>query len=141
LNTVAIAVLDASAVVALLMKEQGYDIVQRVVKAGAVVPATNAVEALHIARRRGHSRSAEELFEDLEELGVQVEPVGADDVVEAAWLLRRSDEEATRNPKLGTLSLGDATCLAVAKRLDLPVVVSDGAWEILDTGVKVLPFR
>lgn len=32
-------------------------------------------------------------------------------------------------------------CLAVAKRLDVPAVASDGTCEVLDLGVEVLPFR
>ncbi len=44
------------------------------------------------------------------------------------------------HPQLARLSIADATCLAVGRRLDLPVVADDTTWELLDPGVQVLPF-
>ena len=39
------------------------------------------------------------------------------------------------------LSLADCCCLATADRLNLPVVGGDKAWEVLDTHLRVEPFR
>jgi PIN domain nuclease of toxin-antitoxin system len=72
---------------------------------------------------------------------VRVEPVTEDDVLEAVFVLRRAEEERALHPEVGSISLGDATCLAVAKRLALPVIASDSAWDVLATGVTVHPFR
>jgi PIN domain nuclease of toxin-antitoxin system len=69
-----------------------------------------------------------------------VEPVTEDDVLEV-FVLRRAEEERALYPEVGSISLGDATCLAVAKRLALPVIASDSAWDVLATGVTVHPFR
>ena len=133
------AVLDASAIVAVLFKERGHEAVVQIIKAGAVVTPTGLAEALTVARRKGHRRSTTELMDDLGELGLMVEPIDADDAEAMADLLRRSDE--LDDPRLGSLSLGDAACLAVAKRLHLPAVASDGTWEVLDTDITVLPVR
>jgi PIN domain nuclease of toxin-antitoxin system len=138
---VAHAVLDASALVALIMRERGHETVRKVVGAGCVVPSTNMIEAVNLIRLKGYNRSAEDVVGDLVELGIEIEPVAADDVLEAVWQLRNAQAVAVKQPGFGSLGLGDATCLAVAKRLELPVIVSDGTWEVLDSGVDVLPFR
>lgn len=134
------AVLDASALVALVMKEKGYETVTKMVKAGvAATTPTGLAEALTICRRKGHKRTRDELAADLAELGLTVEPILKADGVEMAFLLSKSDELP---PKVGSLSLGDAACLAVARRLNLPAVMSDGTWEHLDIhGLKIMPFR
>jgi PIN domain nuclease of toxin-antitoxin system len=134
-------VFDASAVVALLMKEKGHQALALVVKERCVIAATNLIEAIWIARRHGYTRTAGEILDDLLELGVVVEPVTIDDVLEAEYQLRTAAELAAANPNVGSLSLGDATCLAVARRLDLPAVVSDGTWELLESGVTIQAFR
>lgn len=136
-------VLDASALVAFVLKERGYDALKKVIAGahGTVVASTNMVEALDVARRKGHPRSSDDLLDDLRQLSVRIEPVTEDDVLEAVFVLRRAQEEKGRHAQVGGVSLGDATCLAVAKRLGLPVVASDTAWDVLGTGVTVLAFR
>ena len=123
------------------MKERGHEAVRKVVAAGATVPATNLIEAVYKARSKGYRRSSDDVVGDLLELGLKVEPVTNADVLEAVWQLDNAQSIATRQPGIGSISLGDATCLAVARRLDLPVVVSDGTWEVLNSGLTVLPFR
>lgn len=137
----ATAVLDASALVALVLRERGHDTVRRIVGAGTVTSATNMAETLAVCRRQGHRQPSDELLADLRELGLEVEPVTEDDCLEIAYLLRRSDELAAEQAASGSLSLADATCLAVGRRLDLPVVMSDSTWAVLEVGVTVLPFR
>jgi ribonuclease VapC len=138
---VAVAVLDASAVVALVRKEKGHGVIQQVVEAGALVASTGLAEALIVCRRLGHNRTSADLAADLTALGLEVEPVTDEDAIEMDYLTRVSDEAKAENPKIGALSLGDVACLAVARRLDLKVVASDGTWELLDLDVDVLPFR
>lgn len=123
------------------MKERGHNIVRTVVDRGCVVPAANLVEALKMVRVKGYRRTSDEVLSDLIELGLEIEPLTEDDVLEADWQFRNAEAKKAKQPGIGTLSLGDAICLAVAKRLDLPVVVSDGTWEVLDPGVEVVPFR
>ena len=74
---------------------------------------------------------------------VTVGPLIEEDGEEIAYLLERSDVMAVKGGNSrGSLSLGDAACLAVARRMDVVAVVSDGTWEILEVpGLKVRPFR
>ncbi len=136
-----VAVLDASAILAVLFRERGSETVLKVIEAGAVTTPTGLAEALTVAQRLGHRRSRSDLVDDLTELGLDVEPLLAQDAAEMAHLLITASVASQSQPKLGSLSLGDAACLSVATRLGLPVVVSDGTWEALDLRVKVLPFR
>lgn len=141
------AVLDASALVALVAKERGHAVIRRVIAAGnSVTTPTGLAEALNSLHRRGYGGSREDVVDDLVELGLRVEPMVEEDALEMAFLLARSAELAERNEedarKVGGLSLGDAACLAVARRLNAIAVVSDGTWEVLEVpGLKVQPFR
>lgn len=136
-----VAVLDASALVALIFKEKGYDTVGKVLAAGAVTTPTGLAEALDIARRRNHGRTAGQLADDLGELGLEMEPLDLEDGIEMARLLGLAAAKKEQQPGIGGLSLGDAACLAVAGRLGLPAVFSDGTWEVLDLPMTILPFR
>lgn len=141
------AVLDASAIVALVMRERGGDTILKLIKAGvAITTPTGLAEALITCQRKGHSSTHDELANDLRDLGLAIEPLIDVDATEMAFLLARSDEIASRDgskaKRVGKLSLGDVACLAVAHRLSASAVVSDGTWELLAVrGLKVLPFR
>jgi PIN domain nuclease of toxin-antitoxin system len=135
------AVLDASAIVAVLFAESGHLAVNQVIGAGAVTTPTGLAEALNRAQVRGHRRTGAELSADLAELGLQVEPLVEADAREMAWIMTTARQVLRTDGKSGSISLGDAACLAVASRLGLPAVCSDGTWELLNIGVKVLPFR
>lgn len=141
------AVLDASAIVALVMRERGADTILKLLHAGiATTTPTGLAEALITCHRKGHRSSRDELAADLRNIGLSVEPLIEADAAEMAFLLARSDEIASREGadagKVGRLSLGDVACLAVAQRIEATAVVSDGTWELLAVrGLKVLPFR
>lgn len=135
------AVLDASALVALVRQEKGHEVVLRLVRAGAVTTPANLAEALTILRQRGYRGSVDDIVDDLGALGLEVEPMLMEDGVEMARMLEAARAATAKQPNIGGLSLGDAACLAVAKRLGVPAVASDGTWEVLDLGVRVLPFR
>lgn len=138
---VARAVLDASAIVAVLFKERGHEVVLKVIAAGAVTTPTGMAEALNTARRKGHRLSGDRIADHLGELGLEVEPILMEDGVDMARVQQIAAEAKERQPDVGALSLGDAACLAVGRRLGLPAIVSDGTWEVLDLAVKVVPFR
>lgn len=135
------AVLDASALVAVVLKERGHNVLTTILAAGsATTTPTGLAEALTTCHRNGHKQSREELSNGLLDIGLTVEPIVEEDAVEMAFLLAKSDELPTK--KVGSLSLGDAACLAVAHRLDATAVMSDGTWEVLDIpGLKIMPFR
>lgn len=137
----AVAVLDASALCALVLKELGHEVIERIVAAGVVSSTINLAETLTVCRRQGHRQPSEDLLADLSALGIEMSPVIDQDCLEIANLLRRSDELRDRDQRLGSLSIADATCIALGRRLELPVVASDSRWELLEVGVDVLPFR
>lgn len=131
--------LDASAVLAWVLKERGYETIDKVLPV-AVLPASAMVEVLYRARERGHHMPSPELHDSLLAMGVRVEPVIAADVVRAAELISTSRTNAI--PEDGrTLSLGDGLCIAVAERLDLTLAGGDQYWESCDLRVQFMPFR
>lgn len=127
-----LVVLDASAVLTFVLKAPRTSLIERLLPVG-VVPAPNMTEVLHVAPQRGYRNSPENLYLALLDTGVVVEPFGEDDVVRAAALLTAS--RANPGTHNRSLSLGDAQCLAVAERLDLPVTGGDTHWSTLDLKV------
>ena len=131
-------VLDASALVAWVRNERGAETVGRMLPV-AVAPAPNLTEALHRARFRGHRMSPEELHDHMVAMGLEVESFKQSDTVRAAELLLYSAEHP--GPNRERLSLGDASCIAVAERLQLPISGDDSYWSLLPLTVDFHPFR
>lgn len=104
----------------------------------AVLTAADATEALARAAERGYLNSAE-LLADLQELGVELEVVGPADVLRAAELIVQSRELGLG--KGWGISLADSLRLAVAERLQLPVIGGDKAWDELSLKVEHRLFR
>ena len=123
-------VLDASAVLVLLLDEPGAEVVAPVLSE-AVLSAVNLAEVLSKLTDRGADVSR--LAEDLASAGVLVEPMTAADAAHVAEL-RRIDQGRL-------LSLGDRCCLALGRRLGLPVVTAERAWSELAAGVDVRQVR
>lgn len=129
-------VLDASALLAYLRDESGAALVARSISEGAVLSAVNLAEVLARASDRGSD--PEQLAGDLTRRGlidgaVKVEPFTSADAVVAARL-----RSPTRH--LG-LSLGDRACLALATRLDAPVLTADGSWSEIGLDLHVQQIR
>ena len=123
-------VLDASAVLVLLLDEPGAEVVATVLSEG-VLSAANLAEVLSKLTDRGADVSR--LAEDLVAAGVLVEPMTVVDAAQVAEL-RRIDQRRL-------LSLGDRCCLALGRRLGVPVLTADRAWSYLDAGVDVRQVR
>lgn len=126
------AVLDASAVLALLYREPGHERVAEQL-AGAVVSTVNWAEIVQKLAQRGHPAPVA-AADAVRSLGVHVLAFTADDAVRAAqlWPTTRS---------VG-LSLGDRACLAVAAGIpDGVAVTADQAWSTLDLRVPVQQIR
>lgn len=126
------AVLDASAVIALLKGERGASKVAGVV-ADAVVGVFNQAEVVSHFVCLGAPES--EVRTMLGALPYTVVP--ADEALSwEAGLLRAATADAG-------LSLGDRFCLALARRLDLPAYTADRAWKdvAIAVGVKVTTIR
>jgi PIN domain nuclease of toxin-antitoxin system len=123
---------DASAVLAWVFDERGSDAVDKVLSV-SVLSAVNLAEVLYRCDEDGMNTNT--LKQDLVDLGVHMEPFTPADA-DVVMILRR----ASRRQNL-RLSLADCCCLATADRLNLPVVGGDKAWEVLDTHLRVEPFR
>jgi ribonuclease VapC len=126
------AVADASAVLAWVFNERGADTVEQVLDASGI-SAVNFAEVLYIGSTRGYDPN--EMEADLAAYGLVLLPFGA---AEARSVLdvKKAEEVAGVS-----LSLADRCCLATAVMYDLPAVVSDGEWELLDLPVAITPFR
>lgn len=123
-------VLDASAVLALLLDEAGADAVAQAVP-DAAFSAVNLAEVLSKLGDRGVDTSG--LVDLLAAAGMQIEPMVERDAVEVAHLRRLDTDQI--------LSLGDRCCLALARRLSSAVLTADRAWSAVATGVEVRQVR
>lgn len=124
-------VLDASAVLALLHKEPGQEIVEASL-AVSVISSVNWSEVLQKVIALG-SREPKDVGDDLEYLGLIIIPFTADDAERAAGLWSVGRQHG--------LSLGDRACLSLAQRLDLPALTADRRWATLDLNTEVRLIR
>ena len=124
------AVLDASALIALLWDEPGAQAVERLL-GRAVVSVVNWTEVLQ--RFRAHGVETADKRESVEGLGIGIMSFTLEDAETAAELW-----EPTR---AAGLSLADRACLALARRLDLPAHTADRDWRKVDVGVEVVLIR
>lgn len=136
-------ILDASAVLILLLKQKGWQVVEQLLQSGrAITTVTGLAEAFNICRLRqtGFPRTA--IWHTLESLGLSIEPLTAEDALEIAYLQEYAEKVAKDHDHGGKLSLGDACCLAVGKRRGAVVVTSDGFWDLLEIqGVEIFQLR
>ena len=124
------AVLDASAVLALLADEPGADDVETLLD-GSAMSTVNVSEVLQ--RSIQHGIETEGLEYDLQGLGVDLYPFDVDQARATAELWERA-------PRAG-LSLGDRACLSLAGGLRAVAVTTDRRWSRLDVGVSVRVIR
>jgi ribonuclease VapC len=123
-------VLDASAVLVLLLDEPGAEDVAGVLADGAL-STVNLAEVRSKLFDRGVD--AVGLGDHLTAAGVTVYPMTERDAAEVAEL-RRIDTARV-------LSLGDRCCLALARRLSAVVVTADRVWSDVDAGIEVQQVR
>lgn len=131
-NEPAAAVLDASAVLAVLLNEPGAVRVERALKRGAAMSSVNVAEVA--ARLSQDGLSSVTVASVVEGLGVEIIPFDRQ-----AALLSGTYRTKTRRQGLG---LGDRACLATASTLGLPALTADRSWADLELdGVKVVQIR
>lgn len=116
--------LDASAVLAFLNGEHGAAVVADELGRG-LIAAPNWSEVVQKVGR--YASSPDVVVAELHATGLEVEPFVRVDAELAARLWSAHPE----------LSLADRACLAVAARLELPVLTADRAWAELDIAVTV----
>jgi len=123
-------VLDASAILALLYRETGDDVVAAALN-GAAVSTVNVAEVLSKLADTG--MPVAEMREAIDDLVLTIVPFDVD-LSYAAGLLRPMT-------KAQGLSLGDRACLALARRLGVPALTADQAWKEVSVGVDIQVVR
>jgi ribonuclease VapC len=130
------AVLDASALLALLLEERGAHRVEAALRVGGFMTAINWAEMLSDLAERGESidRSVPRVKQIVAELGsMTIVPFDERQAAETARL-----RVPTRH--LG-LSLADRSCLALGRLHRLPVLTTDRAWRSLHISVRIEVIR
>jgi PIN domain nuclease of toxin-antitoxin system len=123
-------VLDASAVLALLKKEPGGEIVRGKLP-GALISAVNLSEV--ISKHLDWGAALEDVTRALAPLPYRIQPFDTDQAALAASL-----RPATRAAKF---SFADRACLALGLSTGLPVLTGDRKWLEVPTGAEVCLFR
>jgi ribonuclease VapC len=129
-------ILDASALLAYLRDEPGADVVADTIAAGAAMSAVNLGEVLSRIADRGADpgRVARQMTErGMLHGAIAVESFTDADALEIAHLRPLTRDRG--------LSLGDRACLALAKRLDRPVLTADATWSGLDIPLELRQIR
>jgi PIN domain nuclease of toxin-antitoxin system len=130
------AVLDASALLALLKGEPGAERVAEALERGAYLSAVNLAEILSKLADWGEDPAeAQARMAQVGLLGAAVEvlPFTGEDALEVARLRALT--------RAYGLSFGDRACLALARRLGLPALTAERAWAELDLGIPVEVLR
>ena len=127
--------LDSSAVLTWVLQERGWQGVDRIVRredSRCLLPGPVLTEVVHTARRKGNTSSPEQLRDTLLVHGCLVVPPEPEDLLRAAALLEVSDAHpGPAHPISGrptSLSLADATILAVVERRAVKVLTRDQHW-------------
>lgn len=123
-------VLDASALLAYLQDEPGGDVVDGML-AESVMSSVNWAEVVQKSIAAGVKVDA--MLDDLQSLGLMVEPFTPDDGEMAGRLWEQTRQAG--------LSLGDRACLSLGLRLGVPVLTSDRAWATLSLSLDVQVIR
>jgi ribonuclease VapC len=124
-------VLDASAILAIIHQEPGYEKLTGDLLARSVASTVNLAE-VH-TKLVSCGWTSEEAWEDTTSPVQEILPFDQDHARIAGDLIARTRQ-------LG-LSLGDRACLAVALTLKAPVYTSDKLWKSLGLGVPVHVLR
>jgi ribonuclease VapC len=123
------AVLDASAILAIVFEEPGSEQLTSGILRDAVASTVNLAEVQTKLVSWGHT--PEEAWEDVLSVIKESIPYTNEQARLAGSLVTK-----TRG-----LSLGDRSCLALALVLDSPVYTTEQIWRDLDIGVKIHVIR
>lgn len=123
-------VLDASALLAYLLQEPGAEVVDGLLS-DARMTSVNWAEVVQKSLSAGVE--VQGMRDELQALGMQVEPFLAADGEQAGQLWSLTRQQG--------LSLGDRACLSLGLRLGLTVVTCDRAWAELALELEVQVLR
>lgn len=124
------AVLDASALLALLFDEPGAEAVADIVADGAAMSAVNLAEVATVLVR--NDRDPAIILKPVCEQ-VSVQPFTDSDALAVGVLYPQVSSRG--------LSLGDRACLALAQHLDAPAVTAESLWRNLPVDVSIQLIR
>lgn len=119
------SVLDASAILAVLNREPGSDLIQEYFLEGIVSTVSLSEVAAKLCDR---GVGTHEVLEILPDLGLEVRAFDEGQAIAAGTL-----RETTRS--LG-LSIGDRACLALGIAEGIPIVTADRAWAAVPVGTS-----
>jgi PIN domain nuclease of toxin-antitoxin system len=124
------AVLDSSALLAVMNTEPGADAVIAAM-ADAVISTVNVAEVVSKLVERGatldHVRTSLRAFDLM--------------IADFDLPLAEAAGELRRNTRRAGLSIGDRACLALARREAAPALTTDRAWAGLDLGIEIRVIR
>lgn len=123
-------VLDASAVLAFMNKEQGFEIVEPYLP-HSMISTINLSEVISILL--AHKIEAQEANTLLDCMMNEIVPFDEGQALMTANLKKITQAYG--------LSLADRACLGLAKIKHLPVLTADKVWKKLDISVKVILIR
>ena len=109
--------LDTSALIALLKKESGYEVIENVIASGAI-SSVNLSELVAVLTRSGVSE--QDIDEIISDLVPEIVPF-----CEAISIRTGKLAKLTQNYGL---SLGDRACIALGITLGLPIYTADKVW-------------
>lgn len=130
------AVLDASALMAVLHDENGADVAAEAIANGAGISVANWAEVLTKLAERGRDperAAAEARKAEGSRRALSLEPMTAADCITVARLRLTTKAQG--------LSLADRACLALAERLGVPAVTADKEWVKADVGAEIQLIR
>jgi len=119
-------VLDASAVLAMMIGEVGWDRVAAALPQ-SVISTVNAAEVYSKLADRGIGHDKQEKYRAV--LTGRLVPFDEDLVLRVAKLRPLTRAHG--------LSLGDRACLALAQRLGVPAMTADSAWSRIETSIPI----
>ena len=123
--------LDASAFIAIVLKEDGAVLVENAIRRGAAISSVNLAES--ITKLQNYEYTPEELNMVVEDMQLQVLP----------FTHRQAFLSSKFYPyiKSHNLSLGDRSCLAVAMEENYAVLTTDKSWVKLPLDITVRMIR
>jgi ribonuclease VapC len=122
-----IAVLDASAVLAVILRERRADHLTAKVLQNAVISTVNLAEVQSKLVKAGYD--AEDAWKDAVSIASAIEPYTAEQAKIAGTLIAQTENHG--------LSLGDRSCLALAIMLNATVYTTDQIWQSVQVGVRI----
>jgi PIN domain nuclease of toxin-antitoxin system len=129
---VSATVLDASAILCLLGREAGADVVAESI--GTTRCVLSAVNLAEVATKLALSGlNGIEIDAVTEKLGVEIVGFDRQQAIAAGQLVTAT--------KAGGLSLGDRACIQLAQLMNAPVLTSDRIWSALGIAAKIRMIR